>query len=114
MHGAQYFDHWFGCATSSYRVYKQCLSIQERNEAAFNLHQAAERSYKALLLVHTNYMPYNHYLKWYDEAIREIISDLPDFFPRETKEAEDSFDNFDYAYIGARYKTFIQALPEPK
>jgi HEPN domain-containing protein len=71
--------------------------------AAFELQQAAECAYKALLLVYTNYTPYNHYLDWYDKAVQEAIADLPDFFPRDTKEAEDRFKNFDHAYIGARY-----------
>jgi HEPN domain-containing protein len=72
-------------------------------KAAFELQQAAECAYKALLLVHTNYTPYNHYLAWFDEAVQEAIAGLPDFFPRDTKEAEERFKNFDHAYIGARY-----------
>ena len=71
--------------------------------AAFELQQAAECSYKALLLVYSNYTPYTHFLKWFDEAIKEAIPNIPDFFPRQTKAAQDQFKNFDYAYIGARY-----------
>jgi hypothetical protein len=67
------------------------------------LQQAAECAYKALLLVYTNYTPYNHHIDWFDRAIRDVVPDLPEFFPRGTKEAEERFKNFDYAYIAARY-----------
>ena len=70
--------------------------------------RTAECAYKSLLLVYTNYTPYNHFLDWFDKAIQEVIPDLPDFFPRETKEAEDRFNNFDHAYIGARYNPKYQ------
>jgi HEPN domain-containing protein len=73
--------------------------------AAFSLQQAAECAYKALLLVYTNYTPYNHYLAWHDEAIQDVIPGLPKFFARETTEEEERFKNFDRAYIGARYDT---------
>ncbi len=105
----EHFDQWF---PKSRVFYEHFLFGFERshedrehlNPAAFELHQAAECAYKALLLVHTNYTPYNHYLEWYDRAIQDVIADLPDFFPRATKEEEDRFKNFDHAYIGARYR----------
>ncbi len=99
----EHFDHWFSFAREFYIDFGHALDRGASSKAAFELQQAAECAYKALLLVYTNYTPYNHYLAWYDKAIREAIPDLPDFFPRETKEDEDRFKNFDYAYIGARY-----------
>ncbi len=137
----EHLDHWFQKARRYSRYFEVGMEEDDHNGAAFMLQQAAECAYKALLLVYTNYTPYNHYLDWFDKAIQDVIADLPDFFPRETKEAEDRFKNFDYAYIGARYnpeyyiseadlryfaqrvellmsetesrcKTFLQALPE--
>ena len=137
----EHFDHWFEKAKRFYTFFEIGLEKDWLTDAAFNLQQAAESAYKALLLVYTNYTPYNHFLDWHDKAIQDVIPDLPDFFPRETQEAEDRFKNFDYAYIGARYnpeyniseadlryfaqrvellmsetesrcKTFLQALPE--
>ena len=100
----EHFTHWHDWATSFHNGYNFYMSGGDLKAAAFNLQQTAECAYKALLLVYTNYTPYNHHLDWFDNAIHEAISDLPHFFPRETKEAEDRFKNFDYAYIGARYK----------
>jgi predicted nucleotidyltransferase/HEPN domain-containing protein len=99
----EHFDHWFQSAKQFHIDFRNAFDREALAKAAFELQQAAECAYKALLLVHTNYTPYNHYLAWYDEAVQEAIADLPDFFPRETKEAQDRFKNFDHAYIGARY-----------
>ncbi len=99
----EHFDHWFGRSQGFWKTFRFQFGENELALAAFSLQQAAESAYKALLLVYTNYTPYNHRLDWYDNAIHEVIPDLPDFFPRATKEAEDRFNNFDYAYIGGRY-----------
>ncbi len=100
----EHFDHWFSFAREFFTDFGHAFARKGYSKAAFELQQAAECAYKAFLLVYTNYTPYNHHLDWFDNAIREAIPDLPDFFPRETKEAEERFKNFDYAYIGARYK----------
>ncbi len=99
----EHFDHWFERARGFWKTCNFQLAENELALSAFSLQQTAESAYKALLLVHTNYTPHNHYLAWHDEAIKDAIPDLPDFFPRETKEEEDRFKNFDRAYIGARY-----------
>ena len=104
----EHFEHWFERAGFFFEDYRSNFEKGLRDQkhlsqAAFNLQQAAECTYKALLLVHTNYTPYNHYLAWHDEAIQDVIPGLPKFFPRETKEEEERFKNFDRAYIGARY-----------
>ena len=101
----EHFEHWFGSANSFYRRFINAWEELDLKNAAFQLQQAAECAYKALLLVYTNYTPYNHYLTWHDEAIQDVIPGLPKFFPRETKEDEERFKNFDRAYIGARYDT---------
>ena len=105
----EHLDHWFVKSRVCYEDFQANFDKASRgreylNKAAFELQQAAECAYKALLLVYTNYTPYNHYLEWYDRDLRSVIADLPDFFPRETEEAKEQFENFDHAYIGARYK----------
>jgi predicted nucleotidyltransferase/HEPN domain-containing protein len=106
----EHFEHWFVKSRVCYEDFQSNFDKAPRgreylNKAAFELQQAAECAYKALLLVYTNYTPYNHHLDWFDTAIRDVVPDLPNFFPRETKEAEERFKNFDRAYIGARYDT---------
>jgi len=104
----EHFDHWFKRAGFFFEDYKSRFEkgpqVQEYLcHAAFNLQQTAECAYRAFLLVYTNYAPYTHYLARHDEAIRDAVLDLPDFFPRATKEEEERFKNFDRAYIGGRY-----------
>ena len=106
----EHFEHWFARSRVFYEDFQSNFDKAPRgreyqNQAAFMLQQAAESAYKALLLVYTNYTPYNHYLAWHDEAIQGVIPGLPKFFARETKEDEERFKNFDRAYIGARYDT---------
>jgi HEPN domain-containing protein/predicted nucleotidyltransferase len=98
-----HFNHWFGSAKSSYRGYEQMLKIREYKEAAFDLHQAAERSYKAILLVFTGYNPNEHYLMILSHMAGKHERALRDIFPKKTEEQEELFNLLDYAYIGARY-----------
>ena len=79
------------------------LNNKDYNEAAFQLHQATERSYKAIILVFTGYNPNEHYLMILGHMAGKHDRALRDIFPRETEEQEELFDLLDYAYIGARY-----------
>ncbi len=98
-----HFNHWFESAKSAYRGYEQMLKIHEYKEAAFDLHQATERSYKAILLVFTDYNPNEHYLMILGHMAGKHDRALRDIFPTKTAEQEDLFNLLDYAYIGARY-----------
>jgi HEPN domain-containing protein len=79
------------------------MQINDLKGAAFQLHQAAESSYKALELVLTNYIPKGHLLGAADKRIREVLPDFEVIFPCETEADKDRFELFEYAYIGARY-----------
>jgi len=98
-----HLDHWYGAAKSSYRLYEQAMAIQEYKEAAFNLHQAVERSYKAVLLVFTNYNPNEHWLAALSDLVIEQDNAFEGLFPNKTSEEKDRLMLLDYAYIGARY-----------
>ena len=98
-----HFDHWFGSAKDSFFMYEQAFKFCKYKEAAFNLHQAAERSYKAIILVFTGYNPNEHYLLVLGHMAGKHERGLRAIFPRETEEQEELFNLLDYAYIGARY-----------
>ena len=76
-----------------------------------NLHQAAEASYKTILLVFTNYNPNEHLLDLLIAQTNEFSPELKDVFPRSTQEEKDLFGLLDYAYIGARYDPGYQISP---
>ncbi len=98
-----YFDNWFENAKGFYRFCE--VGIEENNlkGAAFHLHQAAEASYKTILLVFTNYNPNEHLLGLLGSMAEEHDKDLKGIFPKKTKREEKLFELLDYAYIGARY-----------
>jgi HEPN domain-containing protein/predicted nucleotidyltransferase len=98
-----HYDHWFGGATTFYIQYENALDIPDLKNAAFNLHQAAEACYKALLLVLTNYNPNEHRLDLLEDMVIDEDASFPRAFPRETRKDDDRFLLLDLAYIGARY-----------
>ncbi|MFA5240163.1 MAG: HEPN domain-containing protein [Phycisphaerae bacterium] len=98
-----HFDKWFTSAKDAYLGYEMFLRKRKYNWSAFNLHQAAEHSYKAILLVFTNYNPNEHYLSMLSRMSEKYDRSLRNVFPRKTDEQKDLFDLLDYAYIGGRY-----------
>jgi len=98
-----HFDHWFTKAKSFFIDFNNAYDREDYNQAAFHLHQAAEHSYKAILLVFTEYNPNEHYLCILGDMAAEHCSDLVGILPRETDEQEELFKLLDDAYIGARY-----------
>ena len=57
------FKQWFASAKEFFFHYGVSLKRRKYKNAAFNLHQATEAFYGALLLVFTNYKPKSHDLK---------------------------------------------------
>ena len=59
---AKYFDQWFESAKEFFGYFKVGFEKKQYKSAAFQLHQATERYYSALLLVLTDYKPKTHYI----------------------------------------------------
>ncbi|MDD5728539.1 MAG: HEPN domain-containing protein [Victivallales bacterium] len=99
----EHFEHWFEESGRFFSNFTYNFDLKWYKLAAFMLHQTAESSYKALLLVFTNYCPHNHFLAAANDQVREILPDMEEIFPCANEAENDRFKNFDYAYIGARY-----------
>ncbi|MDD5728487.1 MAG: HEPN domain-containing protein [Victivallales bacterium] len=99
----EHFKQWFESSEGFLVHYNYAFKRKTYKLAGFMLHQAAESSYKALLLVFTNYCPHNHFLAAANDQVREILPDMEEIFPCKSEADNDRFKNFDYAYIGARY-----------
>ncbi len=97
------FEDWFESAEGFYNGYLDAMKRKNYKLAAFLLHQAAEHSYKAVLLVFTNYIPNEHWLIVLSDLVVAENSSFADLFPHETKEEQNRFNLLDYAYISARY-----------
>jgi HEPN domain-containing protein/predicted nucleotidyltransferase len=74
------------------------------NISAFNLHQATEHAYTALILCFTGYKPKLHDL---EKLGKQAVSLNPEFlvvFPNKTAEEKRLFDLLKRAYVEARYE----------
>ena len=99
-----YFNKWFETGNRFYEISLSQLQKGWYNEAAFLLHQATERFYASVLLVHTDYKPKSHDLEKLDRQARKINVRFKTIFPHTTPEEERLFTLLKKAYIDSRYK----------
>ncbi len=107
-----HFDHWFLKAKNFHDYFEFGVGKGDLTGAAFQLNQATESSYKAILLVFTNYCPHEHLLGLLGYMSAKHEPSLRDVFPEETREQRDLFKLLDYAYIGARYDPHFRVVRE--
>ncbi len=98
------FDYWYERSTGFYQISEFCNEQGKLPLTMFNLNQATESAYKAILLVFTGYCPHEHLLELLGAECAEFGPVFRDIFPNDTKKEEDRFILLDRAYIGARYK----------
>ncbi len=106
------YKQWFTSAKEFYERFEEGFKKQQYKNAAFQLHQAAEAFYGAVLLVYTNYKPKTHDL---DTLRRLAANHDPAFFtvfPLRTKQERDRFDLLRQAYVGARYHDDYKITPQ--
>jgi len=72
--------------------------------AAFELHQATERYYGALQLVHTGYKPKTHDIELLGWLAKAINIEFGKVFPKATHEERTRFSQLRRAYVDVRYK----------
>jgi predicted nucleotidyltransferase/HEPN domain-containing protein len=107
-----YFDSWFTSAVGFYDGYKDAIKRGNSKKSAFELHQAAEASYKTILLVFSNYSPDDHYLSNLGRSAAKKHSGFKNIFLKNTKKQKDRFELLELAYIGARYDPKYQISTE--
>jgi HEPN domain-containing protein/predicted nucleotidyltransferase len=102
-HAEEYFGEWMESGDEFAIDFRNAFSRGSHKNAAFYIHQAAERYITCLLLVHTGYKPKEHDL---DKLLAQAAGFDPRFttvFPRNTPEEEHLFDLLRRAYVDARY-----------
>ena len=80
--------------------------------AAFDLHQAAEHFYNAVLLVATLYTPKSHNLVRLRNTAEPIDARLAEVWPTETKFQKRCFELLRAAYVKARYSEHYRVTAE--
>jgi HEPN domain-containing protein/predicted nucleotidyltransferase len=98
------YDLWFESAGEFLIDFKNAFQRESYKKAAFELHQATERYYTALLLVFTGYKEKIHDIEELGSQVEAISADFKNVFPRLTPEQNERFKLLKKAYIDARYK----------
>lgn len=108
----RYFDQWFPGGERFLKLATVAIDDGFQNEAAFLLHQAAERLYHCVLLVLALYSPKSHKLKFLRSQAERIAPQLIGIWPRDTRFAKRSFTRLDRAYVDARYSPAYEITAE--
>jgi uncharacterized protein len=98
------FNMWFTSAKDFFKHYEYALNDRKYKLAAFQLHQATERFYGAVMLVFTGYKPKRHNIETLGRRVSGCDAAFLKVFPRATKEQDENFKLLKKAYIDARYK----------
>ncbi len=108
----RHYEHWFPSAERFLKLAKVAIEDSFKNEAAFLLHQAAERFYHCILLILALYSPKSHKLTFLRSHAERIAPQLIAVWPRDTKFAKRCFTRLDRAYIDARYSQHYEITGE--
>ena len=99
-----YFEKWLESANKFLKLYDFAFNENDLNEAAFLLHQSAERYYMTTLLVYTDYKPKTHDLSGLHVRTCKQNNRFKAIFPQQTEEEIRMFTLLKKAYIDSRYK----------
>jgi predicted nucleotidyltransferase/HEPN domain-containing protein len=99
----EYFEEWLPSAHQRAEIAKFDMERGFLKDAAFDLHQTAERYYNCVLLTCTFYTPHVHNLGFLRTQAERIDPRLIEVWPRETKADRARFEKLKDAYVKARY-----------
>ena len=100
-----YFAKWYRDAVGLLDTARLVRERGRANEAAFHLHQSAEKAYHGLILVLTLYSAKTHRLNLLRDRAEELDKRLIGVWPRTNKFERQGFDLIRRAYVEARYST---------
>jgi predicted nucleotidyltransferase/HEPN domain-containing protein len=100
-----YLADWLGKVDAALEGAAFYVGKGHNKDAAFTLHQAAERAYTCFLLVRTHYVPRSHNLKFLRSLAEDKEPLLIDSWPRATKLDRRRFELAKRAYVESRYSS---------
>ncbi|MDV3481134.1 HEPN domain-containing protein [Sphingobium yanoikuyae] len=98
-----YFEEWFGSAEGFLDTARYAMSQGRDKEAAFQLHQSAERFYHCVFLVRTLYSPKTHNLNRLRALTEQLEPQLRAVWPTDSRLHKRAYNLLREAYIKARY-----------
>jgi predicted nucleotidyltransferase/HEPN domain-containing protein len=99
----EYFEEWFPAAAGMLETARFSRSQGRLKDAAFLMHQAAERLYHCVLLVCTFYTPHVHNLAFLRTQAERIDRRLVHIWPQDSRRERRLFEKLKAAYVKARY-----------
>lgn len=108
----QYFEHWLPSADTFFRNAIDNVERGRPVEAAFLLHQTAERLYICFLLVRTLYFPRSHNIKFLRSLAEDKEPRLVEAWPRAARADRARFERLKRAYVEARYSASYSITSE--
>ena len=107
----EYFDEWFPAAMKRHEIVRFDLEKGFLKDAAFDLHQTAERLYHCVLLVRTFYTPHVHNLGFLRTQAERLDPRLR-VWPMDDRRERAMFEKLKDAYVKARYSKHYQISAE--
>lgn len=107
----KHYDYWFEQGDSALLGGRFYMTKDKPRDAAFLLHQSAERFYHCVLLTLTLYSPKSHKLNFLRSQAEPLVPDLIGVWPRDTKFAQRCFELLRQAYVNARYSPHYKISP---
>ena len=106
------YAYWFSQAESAAMGAQFYIEQAKERDAAFLLHQAAERLYHCTLLVLSLYSPKSHKLNFLRSRAEDIAPALIEAWPRDDKTTRRRFELLRQAYVNARYSPHYKITAE--
>ncbi|WFU50691.1 nucleotidyltransferase and HEPN domain-containing protein [Sinorhizobium terangae] len=108
----EHFGRVFRYSTAFAKGARFYLSEGDLNLAVFELHQAVESAYSALLLTLTNYSPPSHNLKFLRGLAEDQDRRLVEAWPRDQHRFTAWYNILNEAYVKARYSKHFEITEE--
>lgn len=103
----QHLDHWLPLSVNAAQLANASVANGVPSDAAFMLHQAAERAYHCLLLTLTLYSPKSHKLNFLRSQAESHAPQLIAAWPRSSRFEQRCFELLRRAYVEARYSPHL-------
>ncbi|QAY78139.1 nucleotidyltransferase and HEPN domain-containing protein [Sphingosinicella sp. BN140058] len=108
----EYFEEWMPSAMSRFKLARYAMADRLLKDAAFDLHQTAERLYHCVLLVCTFYTPHVHNLAFLRTQAERIDRRLVYIWPQDSRRERAMFEKLKDAYVKARYSRHYRITEE--
>jgi len=105
----KHFDYWFPLSMHASKLAQASVENGVERDAAFMLHQAAERAYHCTMLTCTLYSPKSHRLNFLRGHAEDIAPELIAAWPRGDRFSRRCFELLREAYVNARYSRLCRA-----